>query len=373
MTQSASGRPLRFFAIIMAGWVTLRLFSTEAMPPIASRPSAHVLQDYTPAKVPRILSKTGRIAIAAVPSRATTNSQNRVAFSRAKHHRPAFELRRQRQSPGPLSLRTRPSTVREDMSLDMMNFIHVSVTFADRHYASDPNDMNSLHAITASPPPIMTAQPMTDRWRAGAWLLWRPDGAPDGNAVPGGRLGSSQIGLRLEYGLTTGARPRAAAFGRLTSALRHPAAPEAAVGLSVQPARNVPVSVALERRIALGAGGRNANALMGVGGFGPTTIAPAIQAEAYAQAGMVGFRRRDGFVDGKFSLSTPISQTPFRLGVALSGGAQPGVSRLDIGPELQYRLPLPQIGARISIEWRERIAGHARPGSGLAVTLSADF
>jgi hypothetical protein len=61
------------------------------------------------------------------------------------------------------------------------------------------------------------------------------------------------------------------------------------------------------------------------------------------------------------------------LGVALSGGAQPGVSRLDIGPQLQIRLPLPQGGARLSVEWRERIAGDAKPGSGLAITLAADF
>jgi hypothetical protein len=96
-------------------------------------------------------------------------------------------------------------------------------------------------------------------------------------------------------------------------------------------------------------------------------------AEGYGQAGIVGFRRGDAFIDGKFSLSTPVAQSPFRVGAALSGGAQPGVSRLDIGPELQFRLPLPNVGARIAIEWRERIAGGARPGSGLAITLAADF
>jgi hypothetical protein len=61
------------------------------------------------------------------------------------------------------------------------------------------------------------------------------------------------------------------------------------------------------------------------------------------------------------------------VGAALSGGAQPGISRLDIGPEIQVRLPLPQGGARLSVEWRERVAGDALPGSGLAITLGADF
>jgi hypothetical protein len=61
------------------------------------------------------------------------------------------------------------------------------------------------------------------------------------------------------------------------------------------------------------------------------------------------------------------------LGASLSGGAQPQVERLDIGPEIQIRLPIKPIGARLSLEWRERIAGRAAPASGLAVTLGADF
>ena len=55
------------------------------------------------------------------------------------------------------------------------------------------------------------------------------------------------------------------------------------------------------------------------------------------------------------------------------GGAQPGVERVDIGPEMQIRSPLPNIPARIAVEWRERIAGRAAPSSGLAITLAADF
>jgi hypothetical protein len=213
----------------------------------------------------------------------------------------------------------------------------------------------------------------SDRWRVSGWLLWRDGSASRANIVTAGRLGGSQAGLRLDYDLTPGSAGRAAAYGRATAALNRPASPEGALGIAWQPLRAIPVSIAAERRIALGKGARDANALLAVGGFGPTPLVSGIEAEAYAQAGMVGFHRRDLFADGKFSLLSPISQSPLRLGASLSGGAQPGVERLDVGPEVQLRLPLPHAAARLSIEWRERVAGQASPPSGLAVTLGADF
>lgn len=259
------------------------------------------------------------------------------------------------------------------MPVDLMNFIAFATGFANRHYASDPDYISGLRSPTASPAPRLTTEATADRWRAGAWLLWRNDGSGGNKAVPAGQLGGSQAGVRLDYDIAPYATPRMTAYGRLTSALQRPAAPEAAVGLSIQPVRAIPITLAAERRIALGTGGRDANAVMAVSGFGPKPIAPTITAEAYVQTGVVGFRQRDAFIDGKFSLTTPLAGTPLRLGAALSGGAQPGLGRLDIGPELQVRLPLPQNNARLSIEWRERIAGQARPGSGLAITLAADF
>lgn len=182
-------------------------------------------------------------------------------------------------------------------------------------------------------------------------------------------MGGSQIGARLDYVLN----PATTAYARASSALESPAAPEAAIGLSLQLFTSLPVNVAVERRIALGAGARDAMAVMAVGGFGPTPVALGMEAQAYAQAGIVGFRHRDAFIDGKLSLLAPVQKTALRVGAAISGGAQPGVERLDIGPEMQVRLPLQPVAARLSIEWRERIAGRAAPASGLALTLGADF
>lgn len=362
MTRSANGRPLRFFVMMMAGWIILRVLSpgngSISQLPL-QRPMSLVQAGTSPVMPPAILAASA-LAVLSPHARIAASGQNQVTPAI-----PALEKAG--------SLAARSVGRNDDISAYLMDFITSKADFANRHYASDAEYISNFSKPSASPPPLSPADKATDRWRAGAWLLWRAGSGAANGAVPAGQLGGSQAGLRVDYDLAPRAGSRIAAYGRLTGALQHPAAPESAIGLSIQPIRAIPVSIALERRIALGTGARNANTVMAAGGFGPTAVNPSIAAEGYAQAGIVGFRRLDAFVDGKFSLSTPLPHTPFSLGAALSGGAQPGVSRLDIGPELQVRLPLPQIAARLAVEWRERIAGDARPGSGLAITLAADF
>lgn len=227
--------------------------------------------------------------------------------------------------------------------------------------------------VPALPLTSGTNAPSQDRWRGSTWILWRDGSSPVAGAIPAGRLGGSQAGMRIDYDLTPRSFGRAALYGRISTALNSPASPEAAAGIGWQPARAVPVTLAAERRIALGKGARDASALLVTGGFGPAQLLPGLQAEAYAQGGMVGFQARDLFADGKMSLLSPVRNTPLKLGGSISGGAQPAVERLDIGPEVRLRLPLPRIAARMSLEWRERVAGRAAPGSGLAMTLGADF
>ncbi|NML11439.1 hypothetical protein HHL08_14995 [Sphingobium sp. AR-3-1] len=357
MIRTANGRPLRFFAMVMMGWVAIRLASQEAILPPVQQPYADGRP--VPAPAPALLPQAvlASSAVATLPRLETLSSQPL----------PHIAPRTKTETFGP------PPSSNAAMPVDLMDFISFTVAFANRHYASDPEYMSRFQTPTASPSPLITEQKTPDRWRAAAWLLWRPGGARPSGTVPTGQLGGSQTGLRVDYDLTPRASSSTVAYGRLTRALQRPTASEGAVGLSIQPMRAIPISVAVERRIALGNGARNANAVMAVGGFGPVVIAPGVVAEGYGQTGIVGFRRGDAFIDGKFSLSTPLGQSPIRVGAALSGGAQPGVSRLDIGPLVQFRLPLPTVGARIAIEWRERIAGGARPGSGLAITLAADF
>jgi hypothetical protein len=335
--SSADGRPVRFFFMLCIGWTGMRLFGTIAStaPLPATVPA--------PAKGSRIGSPTRQERMIPIINRAETAiySGNKWQAIRA---RSPFKPVRTAYAIAPLS------TV---WSLN-------SGASRQRSPLAQPKAMEPL-AISVS-----TISPVGhDRWQGSAWLLWRSGGGSSADLATVGRLGGSQAGARIDFDLMPRSSGRLAAYGRATTALQSPEAPETAIGLSYQPIRHIAVSLAAERRIALDTQARDA--------FGPKPVAGPIEASLYAQTGMVGLHKRDLFIDGKFSLLAPIKGSPLRVGLSLSGGAQPDVERLDIGPEIQFRLPLPAIAARIGIEWRERVAGQAKPASGLAVTLAADF
>jgi hypothetical protein len=44
-----------------------------------------------------------------------------------------------------------------------------------------------------------------------------------------------------------------------------------------------------------------------------------------------------------------------------------------MGPHAELRLRLGTANASLSADWRFRVAGNARPGSGPALTLATDF
>lgn len=221
-----------------------------------------------------------------------------------------------------------------------------------------------------SPPDGGAAAPM-NRWSLSAWMLVRPDNHRAGLASAG-QLGGSQVGARLAYDLIPVASGSLAIHGRISSALQSPEAVEAALGLSYRPSQSLPISIAAERRIALADGARNAFAIYAAGGIGPTPFGSRLDVEGYAQAGVVGAARTDAFADGRIALSTSLADIrpgTLKAGLSLSGGAQPGLSRLDAGPHISGRIG----HARAVLEWRERVAGHALPGSGPALILAADF
>jgi hypothetical protein len=361
MTDTASGRPIRCLALFALGWIAVRIGSVHGdriglnaeadMPPpspIANSQGARSVPHWasappapaqTPTPVPRI-TRQGFAPARSASLFVRTAQVNFAPKSLASAIRAAL---------------TQPSTAPMPI----------------------PPPEARLSPVTSPVSPPLSQPPSmgrdTDRWRASAWLFWRDGAATPSDTLPGGRLGGSQVGLRVDFDLTPQAFGRLASYARASAALNRPSAPEAALGLAWQPTRAIPISIAAERRIALGQDARNAAALLVVGGFGPTLIGASLEAEAYAQSGMVGFRSRDLFVDGKMSLLSPLKGTPVKIGASLSGGAQPQVERLDIGPEMQIRLPLPKVPARLGIEWRERVAGRAAPTSGLTMTLGADF
>jgi hypothetical protein len=91
--------------------------------------------------------------------------------------------------------------------------------------------------------------------------------------------------------------------------------------------------------------------------------------DGYVQAGVVGLNRRDRFIDGALTVTRPVYRQ-FSAGLGVWGGAQPGVYRLDAGPRVTMRV---RPNLKVHVDWRQRLAGNAAPGSGPAVTLAGDF
>ena len=234
-----------------------------------------------------------------------------------------------------------------------------------------PSAQGALPPFTASSPPQRLAATIPSarigRWSGSAWLLLRRN---DGEALAqGGTLGGGQAGARIGYRLNRNTHRPLSLAARLYVPARNWAGAEAALGLEWRPVAGLPVSLAAERRQAIGAHGRSALALGAHGGVGDARLPGGVRLDAYAQAGMVGARSRDFYADGAARVTLPAGR--FAVGAGLSGGAQPGAARLDAGPVVSLRIPAAQM--RVSAEWRFRIAGDARPNSGPALTLGADF
>jgi len=215
-----------------------------------------------------------------------------------------------------------------------------------------------------SPPP---AKP--DRLSISGWAIVRGEAGP--GLASAGQLGGSQAGVRARYDLGSGL----AAAVRISGPLRSSRGKEAALTLDWRPIRRVPLTFTIERRAGLDRGGRDAFAAGAFGGF-DAPIPFGGRVDGYAQAGVVGLKRRDAYVDGAIRVErTLIRSGRFRVaaGAGAWGGAQPGVARVDIGPQIVAHVPVGHGGVRIGAEWRARVAGHARPGSGPALSIGADF
>ena len=90
----------------------------------------------------------------------------------------------------------------------------------------------------------------------------------------------------------------------------------------------------------------------------------------------MGIAALDVFADGQLMLSHSMvhrDQSDLRVAVGSWAGVQPGARRLDIGPSLTAGFPVADGRGRVSLEWRQRVAGSAEPGSGFALALAASF
>ncbi len=231
--------------------------------------------------------------------------------------------------------------------------------------ASMPPTRSTVTAPAQSIPAALRRNDF-DRLQLSAWAMLRSQQAGVAGTPSlggGGTLGASQAGSRLSYNFTR----QIAATVRTTSDVGRRGA-EIAAGVRIQPIGRVPLWLTAERRQRLGSGGsgRNAFAIYFESGVYQRPMPWRFALDGYVEGGVVG---HDGFVDGGMALTRPVYRR-FSAGLGVWGGAQPGVYRVDAGPRISLRV---RNNVRVDLDWRQRLAGNARPGSGPAVTLAGDF
>lgn len=220
------------------------------------------------------------------------------------------------------------------------------------------------------------AQGRRDRWSADAWMLMRKDATQ--NLAPGRPVyGGSQAGAVLRYHFSPSSGHRPLAYLRATQALGNIPQTEAALGLGARPIAGLPITLAGEARMFRdGDKTRFRPAAIAYSEFPPVSLPLGIRGEAYVQGGYVGGSFKTPFVDGLAKIDRrviDVGQSELRAGGGAWGGAQKGVSRLDIGPSVTAALNLAGVPSRVAVDWRFRMLGDAEPKSGPALTVSAGF
>lgn len=331
----ARGRPLRFVATVALGWAAMRV--VLLWPDGATLPEA--IQAAMPLRPAEAAPATRHTALPLVPR------QRRVAA---------------RQAPG---LRTAALPVADvapqPTSLTMLNL----VAFGREQVGA--GSVAHLPRIPA-PPAMLAPRAAPNRWQASAWFATRR-----GAGTGGTMLGGDQAGLRIARRLDR--RGRLALYARASAPLAGTGR-ELALGVEWRPWR-APMRFLAEQRLALD-GGRSGPAVAVVGGVSGVDLPFVFKLEAYGQAGVVKRIRIEPFADGAVRVTRDIAAVGaarLALGAGAWGAAQRDAARMDIGPTAVTTVPIAGQPLRIALDWRERVAGDARPGSGPALTLGADF
>ena len=244
-----------------------------------------------------------------------------------------------------------------------------------------------LALLAASPKPVAAPPPMlataaVPRWSGDAWVLLRRGSGGLAAASGFPAYGASQAGGVIRFALAP-ASPRAPqAYLRVSRAIGGFAESEVAAGLSARPFASVPLRLLGEARVQRSGGGtRFRPAASLVSELPPVRLPLGIAGEAYAQVGYAGapigarhgatpFFDVQAVVDRKLAGAGPAE---LRLGAGVWSGGQKGAARLDLGPRASLRLDTAPARSRLALDWRFRVAGEARPGSGPTLTFSAGF
>lgn len=194
--------------------------------------------------------------------------------------------------------------------------------------------------------------------------------------------GASQIAASLQYRIAPESRHDPRASLRIYHALVRDGETELAANLSARPVGALPLRFFGEVRATRNPSGTDYRPA----GYAVTEIPPQrlplrFALETYGAAGYVGGEADTYFAEGQAAVTREVvsfkglddQRMRLSFGGAAWGGAQKDASRFDIGPTLRLDLSVGEVPARISVDWRERVAGDAAPESGVAATVSTRF
>ncbi|SIN59476.1 hypothetical protein SAMN02745824_0006 [Parasphingorhabdus marina DSM 22363] len=221
------------------------------------------------------------------------------------------------------------------------------------------------------------------RFTGYAWILLRQGSSRSLSAVPvlpgglsGGQYGASQAGIQFAYRITGDDQRHIAGTLRASTALENDGGEELAIGGRIRPIARVPLAIHAEQRFDLKSADMRGTAIFLAGGTGPHPLPAGLAVESWGQGGYVFGHGETWFFDGSASLSREIARSKsavLTIGPGLWAGGQKGATRVDAGPRASLLAPLGDGHARLDFDWRQRVAGNARPGSGLTLTLSTGF
>jgi len=363
---------LRFLGIAVVGWGTFRAATLDALPgaeifgidPSEAKPPALIPTQFPPIE-----------PLAAAPADAASAGLQAAGFSYLQAPPPAPQPRTvvvpvyyppSAVSAGP----TRLANALPEPRAQFFSPIPVLDKWPlSRIAATSMPPLQSRVVARAQSLPAALKKSGIDRLQLTAWALLRSQSAGVAGSqslASAGSLGASQAGARLTYNFTR----QVSATLRSSSDVGRRGG-EVAAGVRIQPVAGIPLWIDAERRQRIGryGGGRSAFALFFEGGVYDRPMPMRFLLDAYLQGGVVGFHSRDRFIDGGLTLTRPVYKQ-FSAGLGVWGGAQPGLYRVDAGPRVTMQV---RKNLRVHLDWRQRLAGNAQPGSGPAITLAGDF
>lgn len=350
--MSLHGRPIRFLVLVLAGWFSLRVIvlwlETGSLPEAVREAVPEPIAPLIASRYAPAADRPGNpVTATSKPGPPTPLRQIAGAATRA-----------------PLG---QPNDAARDSSPRRALFGLLARSEFGPVVPVERSQPAAEQPVQVQPQAALLNATSRNRWSASSWMIARSGvGLSSGADAP--QLGGTQAGVRLDYAIGR----RVALTGRL-AAPAHGIGREASLGIAYQP-RGLPLRIIAEQRVALdkGQGGPSVT----LAGGGVIALPGRFDLTGYAQGGAVVRGRLDHFVDGSARVVRPIASLgglEFDLGLGAWGGAQRGAARLDLGPSVSAVLPMTDRAVRVSLDWRQRVGGSARPGSGPALSIGSDF